>query len=171
MVPMSGPANTPRGAADDADAAALAQHADALAQAVDAAIAGWAARCVTTRWEQWRGEPVPEDVMAAAARAGEQARAHVMPALLELLHTDVDAQRTNPLSILRGAVSHPTGVLHTLGVPPVVRDGQAERMFPDDPYDLTPAAFADIDPSVHEPGLVWGAAKAHVVLSRRRNRP
>jgi hypothetical protein len=168
MVPMSAPANTP-GDADDATA--LAQHANALAHAVDATIAGWAARCVTTRWEQWRGEPVPEDVEAAAARAGEQARAQVMPALLELLHADVDAQRSNPLSILRDAVSHPTAVLHTLCVPPVVRDEQAERMFPEDPYDLTPAAFADIDPSVHEPGLVWGAAKAHVVLSRRRTRP
>ena len=40
--------------------------------------------------------------------------------------------------------------------------------FPDDPYDLTPGSFADVDPSLHEPGLVWGAAKAHVVLARRR---
>ena len=50
------------------------------------------------------------------------------------------------------------------------RDAQAERLFPDDDYDLAPASFADIDPSVHEPGLVWGAAKAHVILKRRRGK-
>ena len=26
----------------------------------------------------------------------------------------------------------------------------------------------DLDPALHEPGLRWGAAKAHVVLARRR---
>ncbi len=41
-------------------------------------------------------------------------------------------------------------------------------MFPDDDYDLTPASFGDLDPALHEPGLVWGAAKAHVFLARRR---
>jgi hypothetical protein len=35
-------------------------------------------------------------------------------------------------------------------------------------YDLSPAAFADLDPSLREPGLTWGAAKAHVHLARRR---
>ena len=28
--------------------------------------------------------------------------------------------------------------------------------------------FADVDPTLHEPGLRWGASKAHVVLLRRR---
>lgn len=168
MVPMAGLANTP----DDAeDGAALARHAEALAEAVDASVARWAARCVTIRWEQWSGEPAPDDVVERARTTGERARSDVMPLLRELLHADVDAQRSNPLSILRGAVSHPTAALLHLGVPPVVRDQQAEQMFPDDVYDLAPAAFADVDPSVHEPGLVWGAAKAHVVLSRRRARP
>jgi hypothetical protein len=85
-----------------------------------------------------------------------------------LLETDVDEQRTGPLAIVREAVVHPTGVLARAGVPPVVRDEHAERLFPDDAYDLTPGAFADLDPALHEPGLVWGAAKAHVVLARRR---
>jgi hypothetical protein len=59
-------------------------------------------------------------------------------------------------------------VLRAAGVPPVRRDEFAEHAFPDDVYDLAPASFADVDPSLHEPGLVWGAAKAHVHLSRRR---
>jgi hypothetical protein len=50
----------------------------------------------------------------------------------------------------------------------VARDEFQIRNFPDDDYDLTPAAFADVDPAHHEPGLVWGAAKAHVHLARRR---
>ena len=50
----------------------------------------------------------------------------------------------------------------------VVRDAHAERLFPDDDYDLSPGAFADVDPALHEPGLVWGAAKAHVIMARRR---
>jgi hypothetical protein len=59
-------------------------------------------------------------------------------------------------------------VLAAAGVPPVGRDEVARRLHPDDDYDLTPASFADISPELHEPGLVWGAAKAHVVLARRR---
>jgi len=31
--------------------------------------------------------------------------------------------------------------------------------------------IADIDETLLEPGLIWGAAKAHVVLTRRRARP
>jgi putative CocE/NonD family hydrolase len=46
--------------------------------------------------------------------------------------------------------------------------GNWVHSFPDDAYDLGPASFADIDPSLHEPGLMWGAAKAHVHLARRR---
>ncbi|MEO7555966.1 MAG: hypothetical protein ABIV94_05100, partial [Acidimicrobiales bacterium] len=70
--------------------------------------------------------------------------------------------------LLRRAVRYPTAVLAAAGVPPVVRDAFAERAFPDDDYGLTPATFADVDPALHEPGLAWGAAKAHVHLSRRR---
>ncbi len=51
---------------------------------------------------------------------------------------------------------------------PLARDAFARRQDPDDVYDLMPASFADIDPALAEPGLVWGAAKAHVHLARRR---
>jgi hypothetical protein len=53
-------------------------------------------------------------------------------------------------------------------VPPAARDETDERLFPEDVYGLGPASFADIDPSVHEPGVAWGAAKAYVHLARRR---
>ncbi len=44
----------------------------------------------------------------------------------------------------------------------------AVRAFPDDPFDLSPATFGDIDERLAEPGLRWGAAKAYVHLARRR---
>jgi hypothetical protein len=91
-----------------------------------------------------------------------------MPELRALLAADVDAQRANPLALLRAAVRHPTEVLRAAGVAPVARDEFAEHSFPDDIYDLSPAAFADVDPSLTELGIVWGAAKAHVILTRRR---
>ncbi len=156
---------------DPDDLAMLARCAADLADAVDAALAGWVQRSVAGRWVEWSASPLPPEVAMAATEAGQAAREAVVPPLRELLTTDVDEQRTNPLTLIRGAVVHPTAVLQAAGVPPVVRDDQAARLFPADVYDLTPAAFADLDPSVHEPGLVWGAAKAHVVLRRRRGGP
>jgi hypothetical protein len=153
---------------DPHDAAALADHAAALASAVEAALPRWVERVVGERWSQWHGDELPDPVAEAAAAAGEEARRAVVPDLRALLATDVDAQRSTPLAMVRRAVPIASAVLDGAGVPPVERDADAERLFPDDPYDLTPAALADLDPSVHEPGLVWGAAKAHVVLARRR---
>lgn len=153
---------------DPDDAAALAAYAEALAGAVDAALAGWVERVVRVRWVQWREVDPPEDIVAAARRAGAGARLEVMPRLRELLATDVDDQRSNPLALIRLAARHATEVLRQAGMPPLERDADARRLFPDDLYDLTPATFSDLDPSVHEPGLVWGAAKAHIVLRRRR---
>lgn len=153
---------------DPADAAALAEHAAALVSAVEATLGAWVVRVVRLRWLAWTNEEPSAELASAAREAGSRACAAVVPALRELLQTDVDAQRSNPLSLLRAAVDHPTRVLAEAGVPEVVRDPDAERLFPDDRYDLSPGSFNDIDPSLHEPGLVWGAAKAHVVLARRR---
>lgn len=153
---------------DPADVAALAVHGEALVDAVDAALPRWVARMVRTRWVEWSGEAPSPELAAAAAAAGEAARAEVTAALRDLLAADVDAQRSNPLAVIRRAVAHPTGVLAAIGVPPVERDADAVRIFPEDHYDLSPASFADLDPATHEAGLAWGAAKAHVILARRR---
>jgi hypothetical protein len=142
-------------------------YATALADAVEAALAPWVERTVRQRLEDWQGS-VPEDVAAAARTAGRRAREEVGPAVRRLLETDVDQQPTTPLALLRRAVRYPTAILEGAGVPSVVRDEFAERAFPEDRYDLAPATFADVDPSLAEPGLAWGAAKAHVVLTRRR---
>jgi hypothetical protein len=150
-----------------ADVDALARHARALADGLDAAVPPWVEREVARVADAWRPGLAPS-LSAEAASAADQVRREVMPQVRALLDRDVDAQSTNPLAIVRTAVRYPTAVLHGAGVPGVVRDAFAEQAFPDDDYDLAPAAFADIDPALHELGLVWGAAKAHVVLARRR---
>lgn len=137
----------------------LGAKADALSQAIEAALPGWVERSVERLLIAFTGEADPA-TMAEARVAGEAARAEVGDRVRALLGADIDEQRTNPLALLRAAVSYPTGVLRRAGVPPVVRDDFAEAHFPDDRYDLAPATFADVDPSLHEPGLEWGAAKA-----------
>ena len=146
----------------------MQEHATALADAIDAALPGWVERSVARRMaEAGRSDP---EVTAAAAAAGVQAQREVGPRVRALLDADIDEQRTTPLSLLRDAVRYPTEVLRAAGVPGVVRDTFDERAFPEDDYGLTPASFADVDPSLHEPGLAWGAAKAHLHLTRRRGR-
>jgi hypothetical protein len=141
--------------------------AAALVAAVDQAIAPWVERCVARIMTAYRGE-VPAEVGDEARTAGEDARRQVVPALRALLERDVDEQWTSPLSLVRGAVRFPTAVLQAAGIPEVRRDEFQERMFPDDPYGLVPKSWRDIDPALHEPGLVWGAWKAKTVLERRR---
>jgi hypothetical protein len=152
---------------DPADAAALARYADRLAAAVDAALPRWVDRSVR-RVLAAQGIVVDDAVTRAIDTAAEAARAEGMPRLRALLATDVDDQRTNPLAVLRSLVRHPTAVLRAAGAHPVERDEFQARAFPDDAYDLAPATFSDVDPAVGDPGLEWGAAKAHVHLARRR---
>lgn len=101
------------------------------------------------------------------------------PRVRALLLTDVDEQRSTPLAVLRYVVAHPTAVLRRAGVPPVRRDAEAERHFPDDDYDLAIASYADLDPAVGgaRPGVggrerctsTWrGGGPRGVVELRRR---
>lgn len=167
----------------------VAASAAELLRVADAVLEGWVVRSVRQRWADYRAAVTAGSVVVeagsvasaavaagdhaldvAAAQAAAEARRDVLPALRGLLERDVEAQWTGPLAILRRTVAYPTAVLRSAGVPPVVRDGFAERNFPDDEYDLTPGSFADIHPDLHEPGLRWGAAKAHTVLRRRKGR-
>jgi hypothetical protein len=149
------------------DAEALRVHASSLADGIVAALPGWVEASVARRMVDWSGS-VPAEVATAARTAGVAAQADVAPRVRDLLAQDVDDQRTTPLALIRSAVSFPSSVLRSAGVPPVVRDPMAEDAFPDDDYDLTPGSFADLDPALAELGLVWGAAKAHVIITRRK---
>ena len=142
--------------------------ATALADAIEAALPGWVERCVARR-AAGAGRAVDPDVARAATAAGVRARVEVGARVRRLLALDIDEQRTNPLSLLRDAVRYPTEVLRGAGVPVVdSRDDFAIRAFPDDEYDLTPATWVDVDPSLQDPGITWGAWKAYTHLSRRR---
>ena len=71
--------------------------------------------------------------------------------------------------MLRDAVRYPTEVLRAAGAPAVDRDRFSTDRFPDDDYDLTPATWSDIDPSLLDLGIAWGAAKAFVHRQRHRS--
>lgn len=155
--------------ADLPDEEQLAAYAEALADGVEAALPAWVVQNVTRVADAWR-PGLGAELATEARAAGGAAAAEVGPRLRALVRADVDAQASGPLAVVREAVVFPTAVLAAAGVGPVARDPFAERAFPADVYDLAPASFADVDAALHEPGLVWGAAKAHVVLSRRRGR-
>ncbi len=142
---------------------AMHEHARRLASAIEDALPGWVQRSVARRLPE-AGPAVRE----ASEAAGRRAQAEVAAQVRALLALDFDEQRATPLSLLRAAVRYPTGVLRDASVPPVPRDPQQERLFPDDVYDLAPASFADVDPSLHDLGIAWGAAKAFTHLQRHQ---
>jgi hypothetical protein len=137
------------------------EHGTALADAIEAALPGWVERSVRARVVD-----ADTSIYEAAAEAGRRAAADVGEAVRTLLAADIDQQWTTPLALLRAAVRYPTEVLQAAGVPPVHRDRVQAELLPDDVYDLTPASFADVDPSLAEPGMLWGAAKAYAHIKR-----
>ena len=144
-------------------------HATALADAIVAALPGWVERSVVRVLGASGGAAPDPAVLDAARDAGRRAASEVGGQVRALLEADIDDQRTTPLALLRSAVRYPTAVLEGAGVPPVERDPVQVRLLPDDVYDLSPATFADVDPALAEPGMVWGAAKA--LAHRRRHGP
>jgi hypothetical protein len=164
MVSMAADANSNDAVTDDER---LTELANELADGMVVALGPWVERNVMRIATAYAGAP-DAAVTDAARAAGVAATDDLGPRIRVLLATDVDDQRGNPLQVARELTSYATGVLRGAGVPPVVRDAEAERQFPDDDYDLTPASFADLDPRLAEIGIAWGAAKAHVVLRRRR---
>ncbi|HYD11185.1 MAG TPA: hypothetical protein VEA78_13875 [Acidimicrobiales bacterium] len=138
---------------DDVDTA-LRLHGAALADAIEEALPRWIARCI--------GD------VADPADATQRAIDDVVPRLRALLAQDVDEQRQNPLHLLREATRHPTETLQHAGVAPPHRDRFGEEHFPGDVYGLAPMTWRDVDESLHEPGLVWGALKARASITRHR---
>jgi hypothetical protein len=166
MGPMDVDANP--GGPSVEDLAMIARLASELADGVVAALPRWVVGSVERVWRAQQGTALPDEVRSDATDAGAAAAAETGGRVRALLALDVDDQATNPLSVLRPAARYPTEVLRRFDVAPVRRDAESARQFPDDPYDLTPMSFADLDPDLHEPGFMWGAAKAHVHLARRR---
>jgi hypothetical protein len=151
---------------EDPDAV-LAAAGAALADALETAVPGWVERCVRDLLVAYAGTADPAAV-DRAREAGRRAAHELGPELRRLLATDVDRQWTNPLALVRRAVSFPAEVLAAAGVPAVVRDEYDEAHFPDDVYGLTPRTFTDLDESLRDVALVWGAAKARASMVRHR---
>jgi len=143
------------------DEAKLAEYSANLLDSFRAVALPWMQRLVDLRAPGMGSLPP----VVTALRAGTENTIAELQALLEL---DIDDQTAGPLSVLRTAVRYPTKVLADAGVAAVERDDFAMQSFPEDVYDLTPASFGAVDAQLHEPGIVWGAAKAHVHLRRRR---
>jgi len=142
----------------------LAGYAERLADGVEQALPTWVAAAVARRL------PAEERVgrRVEIEEAGQAAAVDVGGRVRELLRLDIDEQWTNPLSLIRSAIRYPNRILAEAGVAEVDRDGQSVRFQPEDVYDLAPASFADLAPELHDLGISWGAAKAHVHLQRRR---
>jgi hypothetical protein len=145
----------------------IRDYAEALADGIDAALPTWVVTCIERTFAR-TGRDMPTEVRYAAEVAGDLARREAGSRIRALLARDVDEQPTTPLAILRWAVRYPTEVLRQAGVPPAPRDRFAAEAFPDDPYDLSPASFADLDAGLVDLGVAWGAAKAFE--HRRRHR-
>jgi hypothetical protein len=152
---------------EDAGDASVDDYADALADAIDAALPTWVVTSVERTFAE-AGRDIPPEARYAAEVAADLARREAGGRVRALLRRDIDDQPTTPMAILRWAVRYPTEVLRQAGVPPIARDRFAVEAFPDDLYDLSPASFADLDPGLVDLGIAWGAAKAFE--HRRRHR-
>ena len=107
-------------------------------------------------------------VFARAPQIAQQTQDFVSEHLQQLLSQDVDAQRSNPLHILRRSTSCATEVLRSAQIPPVHRDEFDTSALPDDVYAIGPHTWCDLSEEVHEVGITWGAWKAATVIQRRR---
>jgi hypothetical protein len=138
-----------------------------LIDAVAHVVEPWLIRVAVDAYTSHHGSTSSE-LRAAVENAAREGSEWVVARLRQTLGIDVDAQRVNPLQTLREAVRFPTAVLRAAGVPVKARDEYDEKINPDDVYGIGPAHWNDIDESLLEPGIVWGAAKASTVLQRRR---
>lgn len=138
-----------------------------LIDAIDTVVEAWLVRVAETVFVAGNGV-LTDDFRRAVQAVAREGATWTMAKLHVALEVDVDAQRVNPLQILRDAVRFPTEVLLAAGIPTPQRDEFDVKINPDDVYGIGPAHWNDIDESLTEPGIIWGAAKASTVLQRRR---
>lgn len=148
--------------ADAVDAQGLEPYPQALYDAVMLAVRPW----ILGRMQQLTGSGEPHEVLQSAA---QEVSDLVGTELLQLLATDVDEQRMNPLHILRASTAPAAAVLKSLGVSEAARDQFDQSVMPEDVYALGPLTWRDLGEEVHDAGINWGAYKAAVVISRRRD--
>lgn len=146
----------------------LSEYSQRLFDACVAAIPQW----ITNRIQHVclvSGGVIPGIVTTKVADVVHATQAQVRIDLMALLSVDVDSQRTNPLQVLRGSTLMATALLIEAGIPPVRRDEFEVRSMPDDMFALGPLTWRDLGDDVHDAGIQWGAWKAAMIISRRRD--
>jgi hypothetical protein len=145
----------------------LGPYSQALFDAVVTAVPAWITRRVH-EIVQLASSGDKDAVINEITHVAHQTQLVVSEHLMELLSQDVDAQRSNPLHILRQSTSVATAVLHSAHIPPVRRDEFDTSALPNDVYAIGPHTWRDLSEEVHEAGITWGAWKAATVIQRRR---
>ena len=145
-----------------ADAQGLEPYPQALYDAVMSSVYQW----ILGRMQLLTETSGPQEILQSAAQKVSDL---VGVELFQLLSTDVDQQRMNPLHILRACTAPATAALKSLGVPEVARDQFDQSVMPNDSYALGPLTWRDLGEEVHDAGINWGAYKAAVVITRRRD--
>lgn len=145
----------------------LEPYSGALFDEVVRAVPAWLHRSIGALLDA-SGTVVDASVRARLDEVVDATRDHVARELSTLLAQDVDAQRSNPLHVLRQSTVGVTRLLEELGVPHVRRDEFDASSMPGDVYALGPLTWKDLSESVHDAGITWGAWKAATVMQRRR---
>jgi hypothetical protein len=149
------------------EALKLEPYADDLYQAVTRAIPHW----ITTQVSEIASLSIDEttrEFQSALADVATHTHQVVSQDLFSLLATDVDAQQSNPLHVLRASTSYATQLLQSFGVAHARRDEYEVRAMPDDVFSIGPLTWRDLGEEVHDAGISWGAWKAATILTRRR---
>lgn len=136
------------------------QYGQGLYDAISKAIRPWLNHQVLNRVK------VLDDEMA---RAIEICAAQVEESIADLAAADVDAPLSGPLERIRQGVEPLNAMLDQRGVDPPLRNAMDQQMRPGDRHELGPMTFRDLGDAVHDAGISWGAAKAHLHLQRRRS--
>lgn len=137
----------------------FAQYGQLLNAAVCEAVRPWLVRELTIRVGEIDGE---------LAERIEGTALEVERSIAELVAADVDEPLSGPLERIRVATQPLNDELERRGVAPPARNPVDQQMRPLDRYELGPMTFRDLSEAMHEAGITWGAAKAHLHLARHR---
>lgn len=146
------------GSSDDAT---YRRYGESLRSAIAEALPQWLERQIELRI-------APDTVSPAeAGDAIDRACAEALARIDELLDADIDRPISGPLELVRRSLGPVVDLLDRAAADEVARDPFDTDARPDDRYGLGPMSFLDLGAEVHEAGIAWGAAKAHLHLARR----
>ena len=130
--------------------------------AVISAVPNWMTDRITSITRSGVGA-VPKDMASEMPVVVGRVEHEIERELLQLLVTDVDEQRQNPLHVLRSCVGPATELMQRYLVPMPMRDEFETRSMPHDVYAIGPLTWKDLGEEVHEAGITWGAWKAAAI--------